>query len=423
MIRTPLILLVIAFLLFGCQGNYTNNQVDTPSNNPSQKTVIALSSQTIAQSPTPAPTYTPHPNPDLTVCANGCDFTLIQDAIEAEGTGAGIIIGIVDPVHTEGGILVSKSVIIQGRGAQNTIVQAHPNPGEGTDRVFEVPLDVTVTIRGITIQHGNPTTSPLTGGGIMNYGTLMLEDTIVRENYGSAGGGLYNEGMLTLLNSTVTDNGSVGGGDAYLECETGGGLKVLSGTTTLINSTVNNNHAKSKGGGIHVACHGKLIMQNSTISGNYATESGGGIYLNGSGDFTNSTISNNNASNVGGLAINGRDEIEEFGHLRIFNTIIAGNIARLGDYGIADCHMEGHAEIIATSYSWIADGNCEPAFFGDPMLGPLADNGGSTKTHSLIPGSPAIDAIPTESCMVDTDQRGEPRLSSCDVGAFEAQTP
>jgi hypothetical protein len=257
----------------------------------------------------------------------------------------------------------------------------------------------------------------------MNYGTLSLEDTIIRENFGSAGGGLYNEGTLTLFNSTVTDNGSVGGGDAYLECETGGGLKVLSGTTTLINSTVSNNHAKSKGGGIHVACHGKLVMQNSTISGNYASASGGGIYLNGSGDFTNSTISNNNASNVGGLAINGRDEIDEFGHLRLFNTVIADNIARLGDYGIADCHMEGHAEIIAASYNWIADGNCEPAFSGDPMLGPLADNGGPTMTHSLLPGSPAIDVIPTESCMVDADQRGEPRHFPCDIGAFEVQAP
>ncbi len=101
-------------------------------------------------------------------------------------------------VHTEGGIVVGKNVIIQGQGAGETIVQAHPNPGEGTQRVFEIPLDVTVTIRGMTIQHGNPTTSPLTGGGVLNFGTLTLQDTIVQENFGSAGGGLYNEGTLTL---------------------------------------------------------------------------------------------------------------------------------------------------------------------------------------------------------------------------------
>ena len=30
--------------------------------------------------------------------------------------------------------------------------------------------------------------------------------------------------------------------------------------------------------------------------------------------------------------------------------------------------------------------------FVDPLLGPLADNGGPTLTHALLPGSPAINA-------------------------------
>ena len=107
----------------------------------------------------------------------------------------------------------------------------------------------------------------------------------------------------------------------------------------------------------------------------------------------------------------------------MFNTLIAGNIARMEKYGITDCNMEDHAEIVATGYSWIADGNCQPAFSGEPMLGPLADYGGPTQTHSLLPGSPAIDAVPPESCTLETDQRGEPRLAACDIGAFELQTP
>ena len=109
------------------------------------------------------------------------------------------------------------------------------------------------------------------------------------------------------------------------------------------------------------------------------------------------------------------------GKSRLFNTLIADNVARMEKYGILDCNMEDHAEIIATSYSWIADGNCEAAFSGDPLLGPLADNGGPTLTHGLLPGSPAIDAIPAESCRLETDQRGEPRLAPCDIGAFEVQ--
>jgi hypothetical protein len=62
------------------------------------------------------------------------------------------------------------------------------------------------------------------------------------------------------------------------------------------------------------------------------------------------------------------------------------------------------------------------------MLGPLADNGGGTLTHVLLPGSPAIDAVPVVSCTVPTDQRGALRPvvqvsheTPCDIGAFEVQ--
>jgi hypothetical protein len=60
-------------------------------------------------------------------------------------------------------------------------------------------------------------------------------------------------------------------------------------------------------------------------------------------------------------------------------------------------------------------------------LGPLADNGGPTQTHALLPGSVAIDVIPADDCVdtegepLTTDQRGFPRDSMCDVGAFEVQ--
>jgi hypothetical protein len=57
----------------------------------------------------------------------------------------------------------------------------------------------------------------------------------------------------------------------------------------------------------------------------------------------------------------------------------------------------------------------------DPLLGPLADNGGDTLTHALLDGSPAIDQ---GICVagITTDQRGEdrPKGTTCDIGAFEA---
>ena len=74
----------------------------------------------------------------------------------------------------------------------------------------------------------------------------------------------------------------------------------------------------------------------------------------------------------------------------------------------------------------VEDGSCDADLSGDPMLDSLADNGGDTLTHALLPGSPAIDAIPAISCTLSTDQRWMPRPVAadeetplCDIGAFE----
>jgi hypothetical protein len=64
----------------------------------------------------------------------------------------------------------------------------------------------------------------------------------------------------------------------------------------------------------------------------------------------------------------------------------------------------------------------------DPKLGPLADNGGPTRTHALLPGSPAIDRGNTDVCSADpvggVDQRGvtRPQGAACDIGAYESQS-
>jgi hypothetical protein len=74
----------------------------------------------------------------------------------------------------------------------------------------------------------------------------------------------------------------------------------------------------------------------------------------------------------------------------------------------------------------VEDGGYSPTFSGDLATEDLADNGGDTQTRSLTSGSPALDAIPAEACLLTTDQRGYARPmmhtssgTPCYIGAFE----
>ena len=72
----------------------------------------------------------------------------------------------------------------------------------------------------------------------------------------------------------------------------------------------------------------------------------------------------------------------------------------------------------------VEDGSCETnALAVDPMLGELADNGGKTMTHPLLPESPAInignEIFCSDSNLFGRDQRGFSHEGRCDSGSFE----
>jgi hypothetical protein len=364
-----------------------------------------------------------------TVCASGCDFTTIQAAIGNAGTADGVIIEVTDPIHTEAGIVVNEgiTVTIRGLGADATIVQAHETLKDSPERVFLIMAGATVTLEEMTIRHGRPSVEDEHGGGIMNYGTLTVRNCVVTANSARGGGGISNrQATLTIIGSTINDNVARGDGPRGTECGGGGGVKCSSGTMRLINSTIVANQAGIRGtglgGGVRTGCGCTAEIINSTISGNKAVEFGGGIAAAGTVWITNCTISNN-AVGGGGGALWVRGEVN------IRNTIIANNIGgRNCTIGGEGGHV-GTGSIGANNNNLIEDGGCNADFSGDPMLGPLADNGGDTKTHALLPGSPAIDAISAISCTLPTDQRWMPRPivqtspdTPCDIGAFEMQT-
>jgi len=237
------------------------------------------------------------------------------------------------------------------------------------DRVFHV-LSGSVSIQGITIRGGNALSD---GGGISNKGILALSEvTLTGNTSGNRGGAIFNNGTLTLTNSTLSGNASQ---------DSGGGLFHYKGISTLNNVTISANTSDT----------------NTSGSGN-----GGGV-------------------------------ARHTGTLYIRNSIIAGNIDLNPGESRADCS----GVLTSLGYNLIQDiSGCTLAgaptgdLTGvDPLLSPLADNGGNTDTHALAEDSPAIDSgNPTtpgsggDSCAA-ADQRGvaRPQGPACDIGAFELE--
>ena len=187
---------------------------------------------------------------------------------------------------------------------------------------------------------------------------------------------------------------------------------------------------------------GTLNVTNSTISGNTAP-SGGGIYnaFGHSVNIASSTITANEANGTGEFQQGGG--ITNFGGtVTVKNSIVAGNATTTGDN--PDVRSDGNAggaafyslgyNLIgivgtATGFGAVGDQVGTVGSPADPLLSPLANNGGPTRTHALVPGSPAIDAGDNEGAPAN-DQRGVgfPRVvdgdgdgrATIDIGALEA---
>jgi predicted outer membrane repeat protein len=345
-----------------------------------------------------------------TVCASGCHYTSIKAAIAAPTTGDGDTLAIAAGTYTEPGIVVNKRLTLQGEEAATTIVQAAATRGTAPDRVFTIASGVTATLTDLTIRCGRVfgrNYPAYLGGGLYNGGPLTLSHCIIRGNTAASAGGLYNDytGTLTLSHSTVRDNtaGSYGGG-------------LYGGPLTLTHSTISGNTAGYGGG---LSTWGPLTLTNSTVSGNTAFR-GGGLYNTwGRLALTHSTISGNTATGSGGGLYG------EGAELTLTDSLVAQNPDG------RDCALRDGA-ITSQGYNLDSDGSCQlsdptdrPGT--DPQLWPLQANGGPTFTQALLPGSPAIDAIPwgTHGCgtTVISDQRGQarpqPAGGACDSGAYE----
>jgi hypothetical protein len=383
----------------------------------------------------------------LTISNGYCHMDTCWGAIENKGTltiAYSTVTGNSSSIRFSGGIYNTGALTVT-----NSTLSGNSS-GYGPGGIYNTG---TVTVTNSTLSGNSSTYGD--GGGIMNsyQGEVTITDCTLSHNLaGREGGALRNlSGKMAVINSTLSGN-SAG--------ERGGAIENVFGELTVLNSTVSNNTANVIGGGISID-YGEIVLTASTVSGNWAYHYGGGIWnYEGNLAVIDCTFSGNSAERYGGgFFVRGDNPWGYHGKTIIQNTSIVQNRAGLVGGGVltawggkidvansilandggGNCGAPGDLAGYLPSdqgYNLSSDDSCsfvQPTSMNnvDPMLGPLADNGGPTQTHALLSGSPAIDAGDCSGGVVVADQRGVSRpqdgdgdgLAKCDIGAFEYVIP
>jgi hypothetical protein len=298
----------------------------------------------------------------------------------------------------------------------------------------------------------------LGGGGIMggtsqvilssiSQNTASAGQTTAGATFPSGGGGLINAGALTVTQSAVTGNHISA---ACFGCTlVGGGIgSITNKPVNVTGSTISGNSLTTTGPSAHPAGGGigapyktgvsatipSVTVTNSTISGNTLTganagkSTGAGVWVGGNLALNNSTVAFNVTDGVGGGITAGYSATTTY-TTSFYSSIISNNTAAGNPNDVyskaaaaTPFTIGGSNDLVMTTPS--ANINLPGGTLsGDPLLQPLAFNGGPTKTHALGVGSPAIDAGAAPA-LLTTDQRGYIRSvgAAPDIGAYELDT-
>jgi hypothetical protein len=416
--------------------------------------------QAVYRLPTPTPTGTGTPTSVLYVSKTGDDDNdcltpatsclTINAAVTKAPDGAAIHIG--PGTYAENDVRgLDEAVAIRGKSLSLYGAEAatgYPTVITGSRGLH--PLSVTgdvdvvvenvalidgiwgLTVSGeanVTLRHTEIRNNSMVGI-VMWGGSLLLEDVVLRNNPDGA----LNLGDGTRL--TVRGGRIIGNGSRTREAATelgwpdtviynGGDLEIsdttigdndAAGTFVLWNAegaaftAENSTIGPNEGVAVYNAPGGAVTLRNSTVSGNVS-----GFQNLGDLALLFSTVAHNENSGV--WANSGAVPSE----IRFENSLIVNN-------GVQDCMFQlGHHITFDRRGRVISDRSCIFEYGGyvpsplpeDDLLGPLADNGGPTRTHALFEGNSAIDA--SEGPCLAADQRGvgRPVGGGCDVGAYE----
>jgi len=309
---------------------------------------------------------------DSTVTGNQAALTLGSFA------GAGIVNAA--PLTISGSTISNNGSPIGGHGGG--IINGGNNPVAA------------VLVISDSVIEGNQTAPDRGGGGIYNSmenASVFLADTVITNNSAGNGGGIWNEGTLSVISTSLTGNTAA---------TTGGGID--NAADADIDRTLIHDNTAPQGAGVFTGEGGSSTLTSSSVVANDGpgVESGAG----GSTTLRNVTLTAGSPGIVNAGSVHVRNTIIAEGDPNCSGDPIASDGYNIED--AADCGLSGPGDKPNT----------------DPLLGPLADNGGATMTRALLEDSPAIDAGAPTQCPL-FDQRGElrPQGNACDVGAYESE--
>jgi len=350
---------------------------------------------------------------------NGFLNVSLREAIEYANTTSGpqtitfdpLFFGIPRTIQLfEGELPISDDITIVGPGQSLLTIDARNGNngifGDGDGwRIFNIDDGdlnnlFNVTLSGLTLSGGDTSGS---GGAILNKESLSIGSSTISGNSSNGlGGGVFSfSGTLNINNTTISNNTAVDGGGVFNQ--------IYGSTLTITDSTISGNIAADDGGGISNA-YGNAYINNSTISGNTASSRGSSLFNSGTTSITSSTVSSTTDNGSSGIFSS-----PYFGAtLSVDSTIVTGSVngllnGSLNLFSAVSVNITGTNNVLNTN----------------PLLAPLADNGGPTLTHLPLPGSPAINAGDPSVLFSPTefDQRGDPfaRVSGgrIDIGAVE----
>ncbi len=363
----------------------------------------------------------------------------LEDLTIQKSRGAGIFV--------QGGHATLRKINVTGNGVGGVRITKGATLTVERSAISKNSNSGTTYIAGIDIGDGSSVTVTDSeiignvGGGIGcsiscsdgRPNTIRISNSRIVHNGGKYNGAISaHNSRLILKQSIITDNGYPYGTVIYssdLE-------------THILNSTISNN-SSSFGTIVHAGAH--TLIKGCVINDNlvYMPSLASIVITKPGARLINTTISNNTSK--GGPAVSGETGT------RILNCTITGNLSKESEQHPALASgVAGNITLInsivannsgapdcsgplgpASTANIIGDGSCGTRGASDPLIGPLQDNGGATKTHALLPGSPAIDAGDESYCLAadvgGIDARGVQRpqdgdgdgAAGCDIGAFE----